>query len=129
MVNSMSFWNDIGEFFLFRWIFSLFRHKKDQHDASMFPPPYGHEDDGNGSDYDDDYGSHGSSGYRNYRGGYGRNYPDYGAEIANDDDYANQGYDDGYPDYDNQDYDDQQAQEDEEFLDEQDDYDMMDDDF
>ena len=61
----MSFWNDIGEFFLFRWIFSLFRHKKDQHDASMFPPPYGHEDDGNGSDYDDDYGSHGTSGYRN----------------------------------------------------------------
>lgn len=95
----------------------------------MFPPPYGHEDDGNGSDYDDDYGSHGTSGYRNYRGGYGRNYPDYGNEDANDDDYANQGYDDGYPDYDNQDYDDQQAQEDEEFLDEQDDYDMMDDDF
>lgn len=116
----MSFWNDIGEFFLFRWIFSLFRHKKDQHDASMFPPPYGHEDDGNGSDYDDDYVSHGSSGYRNYGGGYGRNYPDYGNEDANDDDY---------PDYDNQDYDDQQAQEDEEFLDEQDDYDMMDDDF
>lgn len=89
----MSFWNYIGEFFLFRWLFGSHKHNETKRDLS--DPTTNFE---NG--YIDELDSHIDFG-KHYENCYSH--------------YDNKGY--GY----SQSYDD--------FHDEQDDYDMMDDDF
>lgn len=91
----MSFWNFIGEFFLFGWLFGHHKHdtaKCDEPDATV------NRADSVGVDEPDSYMRYGSRHSQNSYSG-----------------YANHDYDYSHS------YDD--------FLDEQDDYDMMDDDF
>lgn len=90
----MSFWNYIGEFLLFRWLFGSHKHTEAKRDA---PNETVNPVDSDSLDDPDSYMRYGSRPDNSYSR------------------YDNQDY--GYP----QSYDD--------FLDEQDDYDMMDDDF
>ncbi len=90
----MRFWNYIGEFLLFRWLFGSHRHnetKRGMPDTNI---------SSTNNDIIDDTESHIGYGCR---------------------------YDNNYSRYDNQDYDYSQSYD--VFLDEQDDYDTMDDDF
>ncbi|MBO4966075.1 MAG: hypothetical protein J6C81_07430 [Muribaculaceae bacterium] len=89
----MKFWEYIGEFLLFRWLFCSHKHKKTENDLSAPVTNYGNKDI-------DELDSH---------IGFGRH------------------KDNSYSRYDNQDYGYSQSYDD--FIDEQDDYDMMDDDF
>lgn len=90
----MNFWNYIGEFFLFRWLFGLHKHNEITCEVSDATINFANRDSA------DDMDSH----------------------I----DYRNQ-YDNSDSRYDNKDYGYSQLYDD--FLDEQDDYDMIDDDF
>ena len=89
----MKFWNYIGEFLLFRWLFGSHKHSEPKRDVPN--ANISHAD----RDYADDLDSH---------IGYGSRYHN------------------SYSRYDNHDYGYSQSYDD--FLDEQDDYDMMDDD-
>ena len=90
----MRFWNYIGEFLLFRWLFGSHKHSEAKHD---------------------DLNTNISHAER-----------DFADELDSHVDFGKQ-YDNNYSNYDSQDYGDSQSYDD--FLDEQDDYDMMDDDF
>lgn len=90
----MSFWNYIGEFFLFRWQFGSHKCNETKHDVLDTDIRF------SGRDFANDMDSH----------------------IGLD-----RHYDNCYSCYDNQDYGYSQSYDD--FHDEQDDYDMMDDDF
>lgn len=89
----MTFWNYIGEFFLFRWLFGSHKHNETQQNMSDTSSSFGNKDI---IDVDDTH----------Y--GFGPN-------------------ENSYSHYDNRDYGYSQSCDD--FHDEQDDYDMMDDDF
>lgn len=89
----MNFWNYIGEFFLFRWLFSSHRHNETQQNISDTSSGFGSKDIMDVNDTHFDFGRHENS----------------------------------YSRYDNRDYGYSQSYDD--FHDEQDDYDMMDDDF
>lgn len=90
----MSFWNYIGEFFLFRRLFGSHKHNEAKHDVSNTNIRY------TDRDFADELDSRSSFGKR---------------------------YDNSYSRYDNHDHGYSQAYDN--FLDEQDDYDIMDDDF
>ncbi len=89
----MSYWNYIGEFFLFRWLFGSHKHNVTQQNMSDTFSSFGN------MDIIDDNDTH--SGFDRHENSYSR--------------------------YDNRDYGYSQSCDD--FHDEQDDYDMMDDDF
>lgn len=90
----MSFWNYIGEFFLFRWLFGYHRHNETQQNMSDTSSSFGNKDIINVNDTHTDFGRR---------------------------------HDNSYSRYDNHDY--GYSQSFDNFHDEQDDYDMMDDDF
>lgn len=90
----MSFWNYIGEFFLFRWLFGSHKHDEAKHDVPNTNIKFADRD------FADDLNPH---------IGYGSRYDNSRSRYNNQDYGYFQSYDD--------------------FLDEQDDYDMMDDDF
>ncbi len=119
----MKVWNYMGEFFLFRW---LFGNRNSNHNAGS---TYRTEtNDHSDWDYDEDFSSIG----HHYATG-----PSYrGADIYDDEDDALDDYDptdsdsyqsNSYDKYDHRDYGYSQSHDD--FHEEQDDYDMMDDDF
>lgn len=103
----MSIWNYIGEFFLFRWLFDKFRKSTTEH--------YEHTEDlgasiadSNNSENIDDLDRFMHNNGNNHYSKYGNDY-----SYSNHNDWNTKSYNDSYDD----------------FLDEQDDYDMMDDDF
>lgn len=90
----MKFWNYIGEFFLFRWLFGWLKPNGAKNDLSESSRNDSNDDVINGCGTDFTHGNR---------------------------------YEKSYSNYDNQDYNSSRAYDD--FLDEQDEYDMMDDDF
>jgi hypothetical protein len=72
----MTFWNYIGEFFLFRWLFGSHKHDEPKRDLSDMSASFGNNDIIDDNDTHSRFGRHGNSysRYDNRDYGYSQSY-------------------------------------------------------